>query len=302
MNTLRTSILALLAAASAAQGQQRAPTSSAGRLTSTSSYEVLPRTESCTGGYRTTGVRYSIVGTSIFEGPPPHLVLEEKTVVEQCDNLEGPTRAEVSVVARPARNPAARPTWTVRRRGERGEVFDELPGEQLYRITEYGCCGSENLDSYYSLADGRLLFTADQPLLYIEATAFGTGMVAVHDAQAADDPPGAANDRTLVAAIAFGDSEHTPQRAWLRGPSADFWVKKVEWVARGPGGQVKRDRTLGVSDELNARWTVAVSIELEGMSEGAPAARVEIPVENGRLALEKARVPAPFRLAAAPAR
>jgi len=293
MNTLRAAALVLLAASAPAQAQQR--------LTSQSSYEPLPRTESCTGGYRTTGVRYTVVGTAISEGEPPHLVLEEKTAVEQCDNLEGPTRAEVSVVARPARNPAARPAWTIRRRGERGEVFAELPGEQLYRITEYGCCGAENLDSYYSLVNGRLLFTADQPLLYLDAAPFGTGMVAVHDAQAADDPAGAANDRTLVAAIAFGDSDHAPQRVWLRGPSNDFYVKQVEWVARGPGGEVKRDRTLGVGGELNARWSVAVSIEVEGMS-GSPTGHVEIPVENGRLAVEKARVPASFRLAAVPAR
>ena len=38
----------------------------------------------------TSGVRYSTVGTPISEGSPPHLVLEEKTTVEQCENLEGP--------------------------------------------------------------------------------------------------------------------------------------------------------------------------------------------------------------------
>jgi len=300
MNTLRAAALIALAVSAPARAQQRAPATPAARLSAQSSYEPLPRSESCTNGYRATGVRYSVVGSQYSEGHPPYLVLEEKTTIEQCENLEGPTRAEVSVVARPARQPGARPAWIIRRHGEAGAVFDELPGEPMYRVTEYGCCGSEDLDAYYSLVDGHALFTADHPLLYVEARPFGTGMVAVHDADAAGPIPGAAeNDRTLVAAIAFGGTAGAAQRLVLRGPSGEVRIVGVELVARGPGGRQKQAQTLGVNDELDTRWTVAAVLELERMRDGTAAGRVEIPIENGRLAVEKARAPAPFRVAAA---
>lgn len=292
-------LLAGLGAASAAHAQQRAaPAAAQRRLSATSSYEALPRTENCTNGYRTTSVRYTVVGSQYSEGSPPHLVLEEKTSIEQCENLEGPTNAEVSVVARPARDPAARPLWIVRRRGEAGAVADESPSEPMYRITEYGCCGSENLDTYYSLATGRVLFTADHPLLYLDAAPFGTGLVAVHDVMAADAPPGAANDRTLVAAISFGGTRAPGQRVLLRGPSSDYRVFAMELVGRGPNGQVKRGQNLGINDELTAAWSVAVVLELEAVTGAGGTARVEIPIENGRLAVAKARVPAGFRVVA----
>jgi hypothetical protein len=296
-------VLAGLALATSARAQQRpAAAPAAGGLSAQSSYQALPRSENCTNGYRTTSVRYSVVGSQYSEGHPPHLVLEEKTSIEQCENLEGPTHAEVSVVARPARHPEARPAWIIRRRGEAGGVADEFPGEDMYRITEYGCCGSENLDSYYSLATGRAVFTADHPLLYVEAPPFGTGYVAVHDVDAADAPPGAEGDRTLIAMVAFGGTSAALQRVALRGPTSEYRVTKVEWVARGPAGEQKHAQELGINDELTARWSVAVAIELEGVSDARAAGRVEIPLENGRLTAEKARVPAPFRVVAAPAR
>src|SRR5215207_1342183 len=108
MKTLRAAALVLLAGSAPAQAQ-RAPAASAARLSAQSSYEPLPPTESCSDGYRTTSVRYTVVGSQHSEGHPPHLVLEEKTSIEQCMNIEGPTRDEVSVVARPARRPGARP-------------------------------------------------------------------------------------------------------------------------------------------------------------------------------------------------
>jgi hypothetical protein len=230
-------------------------------------------------------------------------VLEEKTTVEQCESMEGPTHAEVSVVARPAARPGARPAWTIRHRGSVGGVMDEFTGEATYRITEYGCCGSENVDSYFSLATGRLLFTADHPLLFIDAEPFGTGMVAVHDVQAASPLPGAADDdRTLLAILAFGRAVGAAQRVALRGPSTNFYIAKLELAARGPSGERKHAQTLGINDELTPRWTVAVVLELEGLSDGLAAGRVEIPIENGRLAVEKARVPPSFRIVAAPPR
>lgn len=285
-------------------GLARAPAvaQQAPQLAAQSSFRLLRRTPDCTFGYQATSVRYLVVGATVVEEPDwPHLVLEEKTTLRQCENLEGPTEAEVSVAARPAAHPEARPRWVIRRRGDTGAVVDSFPGRSLYRVTEYGCCGSEDLDAYYSLVTGRELFTADHPLLFVDVKPFGTGFVAVHDVEAAGSP-GAESDRTLVAVVAFGAPGATVQRAAVRAASTEYRVTRLELVARDPAGHLKRGPSLDLNSEIDARWSVAVSIDFEGVADGRPAGRVAIPIANGRMVVERATATAPFRVAAMPAR
>lgn len=273
-------------------------------LSQTSSYRLKAATQLCTFGYQTTNVRYTVVGTGAFaDAQPPHLVLEERATMDRCENQEG-GRGEVTVTARPAARPTAAAVWTVRHAGDEGGVWygDDLGGEEMYRITQYGCCGAESLGTYYSLRTGHRLFGADHPLLYIDVERVATGYLALHSAMAADGGPGGEADRTQVARISFGGPGRVMQDLVIRGPSNDFYVPRFELVARGPAGQVKRGRHLGIDDEIRAGWTVNVAVEIEAMGTENPPPKAEIliPLENGRLAVEKARVPAPFRIAAAP--
>lgn len=309
MTLLRPStLLCLLAISLPAAAQQRRPAAAAtppSRLTAQATYEVVPpaQADGCESAYRSTSVRYTVVGSTVSEGNPPHLVLQETTRILMCESMEGPTEAQVTVVARPAMRPGAAPSWTIRQRGEIGALADDYPGEPLYRITEYGCCASENLDTYYSLVTGRALFTADNPLLFIDAAPFGTGLVAIHDGAAAGPIPGASeNDTTLIALISFGNTRAPGQRVQLRGPSGVYSVLRQELLARGPNGQEKRGSTLGINDELTAAWTVWVVMELEAITSADVTARIEIPIEGGRLAPAKARAPAGYRVVAAPSR
>jgi hypothetical protein len=249
-------------------------------------------------------VRYGVVGTGAFaDAQPPHLVLEERSTMDRCENQEG-GRGEVTVTARPAARPAAAPVWTIRHAGDEGEVWygEDLGGEEMYRITQYGCCGAENLATYYSLRTGHRLFAADHPLLYIEVERVATGYVALHGAMAADGGPGGETDRAQVARISFGGPGRVMQDVVIRGPSNDFYVPRFELVARGPAGQVKRGRRLNINDEIRAGWTVLIALDVEGMGAENPPPKAEIliPLENGRMAVDKARVPAPFRIAVAP--
>jgi hypothetical protein len=285
-------VAAVLVCAPAA-AQRAAP-----QLTAPSSFRLLPRTQACEFGYASTSVRYTVVGARAVESPEwPHLVLEEKTSIQQCESQEGPAEAEVSVVARPAAHPEARPLWTVRRRGEDGAVVDSFPGYVLYRITEYGCCGSENVDAYYSLTNGRALFTADHPLLLVDVKPFGTGFVAVHDVSATESP-GAEGDRTLVATVAFGAPGGAVQRVAVRGASNDVYLKRLELVARDAAGHARHAQMLNEGSEIDARWTVAISMEWGEMSSDATAGTVTIPIENGRMVAERARASSPFRVVA----
>lgn len=273
-------------------------------LQGASSYRLKPRTQMCTFGYQTTNVRYTVVGTGAFAGSqPPHLVLEERVAMDRCENQEG-GRGQVTVTARPAERPAAAAVWTVRQAGDEGGVWygDDLGGEEMYRVLRYGCCGAENLSTYYSLRTGHRLFSADQPLLYIDVRGFASGYVALHSAMAADGGPGGETDRTQVAVVSFGGPGRVLQHAVIRGPSNQFSAARFELVARSPGGQVKRGRRLDINSEIRAGWTVMVALQLAGMSENAVQREILIPLEGGRLAPEKARVPAPFRIDPAAAR
>jgi len=290
--------LASLAGPTIARAQQTPALSQA------SSYRLKPATQLCTFGYQTTNVRYTVVGTGAFaEAQPPHLVLEERATMDRCENQEG-GRGEVTVTARPAARPGAAAVWTIRHAGDEGGVWygDDLGGEVMYRVTQYGCCGAENLDTWYSLRTGHRLFGADHPLLYIEVEHVATGYLALHSAMAADGGPGGETDRTQVARISFGGPGRVMQDVVIRGPSNDFSVPRFELVARGPGGRVKRGRRLNINDEIGAGWTVMVALDVEavGAENPPPKAEILIPLENGRLAVDKARVPAPFRIAAAP--
>lgn len=273
-------------------------------LSQASSYRLKPATQLCTFGYQTTNVRYTVVGTGAFaDAQPPHLVLEERATMDRCENQEG-GRGEVTVTARPAARPSAAAAWTIRHAGDEGGVWfgEDLGGEEMYRIVQHGCCGAENLGTYYSLRTGHRLFGADHPLLYIDVARVATGYLALHSAMAADGGPGGDTDRTQVARISFGGPGRVMQDVVIRGPSNDFHVPRFELVARGPGGQVKRGRRLNIDSGIAAGWTVNVAVEIEGMGTAnpPPTAEILIPLENGRMAVEKARVPAPFRVGVAP--
>ncbi|HEU4560170.1 MAG TPA: hypothetical protein VFS20_20130 [Longimicrobium sp.] len=299
---MRSALLALLLATIAVPAAAQQP-GMPPALSQTSSYRVKPRTQMCPFGYQTTNVRYTVVGTGAFAGAqPPHLVLEERAAMDRCENQEG-GRGEVTVAARPAQRPAV-PVWRIRQAGDEGGMWwgEDLGGEVMYRVVQHGCCGAENLSTFYSLRTGHRLFSADRPLLYIEVERIGTGYLALHSAMAAGGGPGGENDRTQVARISFGGPGRVMQDVVIRGPSNEWYVPRFELVARGPGGRVKRGRLLNINDEIGAGWSVVVAVELESMGteDPPPKAEILIPLENGRLAIHNARVPAGFRVAVVP--
>jgi hypothetical protein len=51
---------------------------------------------------------------------------------------------------------------------------------------------------------------------------------------------------------------------------------------------------------IDARWSVAVSVAIEGMTERMPAGRMDIPIAAGRMVSDRARATGPFRVTALP--
>ena len=294
---MKSIVLARLAcvAAVVACAREKAPPAP-DQLTATSGFRLLPRTEECASGYAATSVRFTVIGGDPvdFDGWP-HLVLEEKTSIQRCEDRRRPGQGEVSVAARPADHPEAPPLWTIRRRGDEGAVVDSFYGHALYRVTTHGCCGEESVNAYYALHDGQALFTANNPLLLLDLQAFGTGFVAVHNAHAAE-PPGAPDDSTLVAVVAFGMPGGAVQRVAVRCPSNVVALDALELVARDSAGHVRRGRMLDGGIPIDERGGVSIHMQWVPDAHGEPAGEVTIPIENGRMVVERARATAPFRV------
>jgi len=226
----------------------------------------------------------------------PHLVLEERSMLDRCENREGPDSSRVTVVARPAAQPGAAAVWSIRADAEEGGVYDDDPGEVLYRATRHGCCDSENLDSYYSLADGRRRFTSSKPLLHLDAQPFGSGWLALHEDRAAVPAPELEHDRAALAVVQMGGLRGAVQRAVIHAPAGDFRVVRWRLLARGPGGATKTGTSLGIDDELTAAWTVAAVVELEQAAATVRRLTLDIPIRGGRMQLAEARLPTGFRI------
>ena len=106
---------------------------------------------------------------------------------------------------------AKTPLWKIRTRGS-----DGAPDGELYRITRMGCCGSQNLDLYFSLLDGRELFSSDGPILRLEVPNTAVRRyVGYHSLMAASPVPEAAGRKDVVGVLTYGGD---------RAPAARFLV------------------------------------------------------------------------------
>lgn len=81
------------------------------------------------------------------------LVLRESVWTDRQFGVEG-ADSKVTVEAFDGDN-LSRLKWKLQEPGDRGEVYDTF-----YKLTKWGCCGSPNKYTYYSLRDGKRLYSA----------------------------------------------------------------------------------------------------------------------------------------------
>jgi len=118
----------------------------------------------------TRNVRFSVIESFSDRGSATvPLVLRESFFVDREVNREGPPEATVTVEAMNA----GVVIWTLQEIGERGDVIDN----RLYRVTVFGCFGSPNTYSYFSLLDGRKIHTGRVELSTNELAAFEQSIV-----------------------------------------------------------------------------------------------------------------------------
>jgi hypothetical protein len=155
---------------------------------------------------QTVNRRFQVV-TVVGDAGPERLVLEEAYDVRECLDTES-SSSEATVTAwRPVAG-VATPVFSIRARGMRGH-----PTGNLYQLTGHSCCGSGDLNAYYSLLTGHALFSASGPPLQLQNSAIGDRrFAAVHDTYSAGAPPESLADSTVVGVLQWGDDREPAQR------------------------------------------------------------------------------------------
>ncbi|MFN0179504.1 MAG: hypothetical protein ACKVZ0_11960 [Gemmatimonadales bacterium] len=160
---------------------------------------------------------------------PRRLVLEESYDIRHCLRSES-SSSEAVVTAWTPDSSTARPVFRITGRGVTGE-----PDGPLYRMTAQGCCGSQNLSTYFSLITGRALLWSSGPVRRLEAPEGRQSRLAgFHDTYSAGNPPEAEIDSTVIGVLFWADEEASLGRWAVHSTERDhFALEGLAFVIRG---------------------------------------------------------------------
>jgi hypothetical protein len=253
------------------------------RRTAESTFEFRSNTGDCPTTL-TTNSRFLFLPEGI-EGTGT--VLRETVSIIQCLTAEGKD-ANLVLEAWPAAGPATtRALFTIRLPGERGEVDGPW-----YRVLQGGCCGTWDLWRYHSLRNGRELFTASRPPVFLKFPDDGQRILSVHDSYSATSSRDTDADSTVIAVLQYGDGVRPSHAAVVRIVTGGYWTA-AQLFLKGPNirsdssahrfGRDRAERPVDLSG-------VSVVLVLESVFDmDRPPLQIEIPIENDRLVLENAR-------------
>lgn len=226
---------------------------------------------------------------ALVEAHPERTTVRTLILRETFDRLldsgaEG-EKSSVEVVAAEASGAAA---WTIRTEGSSGEGRDD----NLYRVVRPGCCGAQDLSTYFSLLDGKELFTADAPILEVEVPNTSVRRFAgYHDLMAASPVPGAGKNGRVVGALFWGSDRAPAHRVLVIAPPGakvdeSFAAKKVSIVSGGKEIEEARWDLWSADKSSDPAKIGGFSIRVRCFAD--PDRLVEVPIESDRLAVEKA--------------
>jgi hypothetical protein len=221
---------------------------------------------------------------------PRRLVLEESYDIRHCLRSES-SSSEAVVTAWTPDSTSARPVFRITGRGVTGE-----PDGPLYRMTAQGCCGSQNLSTYFSLITGRALLWSSGPVRRLEAPdSRQARLVGFHDTYSAGNPPEAENDSTVVGVLFWADEEAPLGRWAVHSAEPDhFALEGLAFVIRG---RVSADSLLlvGPAD------STGLAVEVRLISP-ATERRIQfrVPIRGLDLDVGRADLPGGIRLSPSP--
>lgn len=253
---------------------------------------------------RFTVVQYWPEGSS----NPVHVLIKEEMASVLRDDSEGPVKSNVTVSTwRIGADGSRKPGPGFKLTGDSGAAAGLVGNDAYYRVVEYGCCGSLDRSTFFSLESGKpLLAVTGEPATLEVPNAGGIIRVAgILPSWAADRDDTFAKFKESLAIVTYADRTHTLQRALLKGPADKSFDDLINEVMSEPavgfhkagGGDPETQFTLWSADGKKdpAAITDAVfSIEF------TPDYKVEIPVVADKLDIAHATLPKGFTLEALP--
>lgn len=228
---------------------------------------------------------------------PRTLLLAQNVALTRRTDMDGSQNPKVRVDASDiGADGALTPAWKIEAVAEEGGTAYLGVFGEAYRTTLYGCCGSLNADTYYSLVNGRKMVTANGDLALLEVPN-SRGLIrlaGVETPWSATQDPMFLEQRDLLGVISYASHDGTIERVALRIGGDDFEsmadslmaLPELEWVSQG-GEEPSRELTLWSLDgETNAANLTGVSLRVTY----TPEAWVEIPLVADRLDLAAAQL------------
>ncbi len=186
-----------------------------------------------------------------------------------------------------------KPLWTFKGPGDTGTIT-----ETMYRVTQTGCCGSGDLNTFVSLRTGSLLFTSSGPIQTVTVPATNLKrFIAFHDTSSDPPPPEARDNPTVVGVLVFGGENAQAERLVVRGPEeSEGQLKSIRLLVEGKPAETRElelwpEEDSGTPASMTG-FTVEVSLRLllDDPDMTTVEGSFQVPVEGGRFAVDKASV------------
>jgi hypothetical protein len=116
-------------------------------------------------------------------------------------------RLDSTVKIKAFRDGSTKQKWEFSTKGDNGEI-----SYPFYKVTNYGCCGSLDIYSWFSLLNGRKQFTSNFDLIKI-----GESYFAYHDVSSAIFPDERKLIKDITGVIEFGAENNAHRKFLVRG-------------------------------------------------------------------------------------
>ena len=243
----------------------------------------------------TTNRRFTFVEVRYNDYRP--MVLLEEFRSEWTRGLEGKrARVRVDGWAGDSPNPS-RKVWTILSEGDKGEVHDNF-----YKVTRYGCCASITTQIWFSLIDGRKVFTSNIDPIQVfvpNSSADLARYFTWHRNDAIIPPTELQTTKDLKGVLQYGSERKIFQRLLARSP-IDLYLSKIAIRYQGKTHEDMRSLVSGLT-----LWGVDGNKDKSALSDFSVILtwndkfEAEIPVENDELQIGKAKVSGKIILEAA---
>lgn len=234
---------------------------------------------------QTVGRQFRLV-TVVGDGGPRRLILEESYDVRRCLESEGASSEALITAWRPDSG-ANQPLYRITGRGVSGSAMGNL-----YRMMSRGCCGSEDLGTYFSLLTGRALFSSNLTPVRIElANTSQVRYLAFHDTFSALHPVEAERDSTVIGVLQYGDDRRPARRLLVLADRPEgFATTRLRLIREG---RAMEDSVVVLSRPPFGGLRVRVELVAPGSNRRV---WLEAPIEGDSLDISHARMAAGVRL------